>query len=66
MSQVLGHNIEAEKMAIDAVASHGQSIEVLMLFCCQLQKSQFLLSLDKENNYVLCRQNINTYIDVIW
>lgn len=46
--QVLGHHIEAEKMAINAFASHGHSIEVLVLFCCQLQKSQLLLSLNEE------------------
>lgn len=48
ISQVLGNHIETEKMTIDAFASHGHSVEVLVLFCCQLQKSQPLLSLNEE------------------
>lgn len=48
ISQVLGHHIEAENMAINAFASHGHSIEVLVLFCCNLQKSQPFLSLNEE------------------
>lgn len=61
ISQVLGHHIEAEKMTIDAFTSHGHSIELLVLFCCYLQKSQLLFSLNEENE-ILCRLNISHWL----
>lgn len=44
-SEVLGHDIEAEEVAVDASPSHGKAIQVLMFGSCQPKQLQLIFTL---------------------
>lgn len=41
-TEVFGHYVEAEEVAVDARAGHGQTIHVLMLICRLPKQGKFL------------------------
>lgn len=44
-SQVFGHHIETEKVAVDALSCHGQAVQVLVVVCCLFEQLEALFSL---------------------
>lgn len=44
-SEVLGHDIKAEEVAVDASPSHGKAIQVLMFGSCQPKQLQLIFTL---------------------
>lgn len=47
-SEVLGHDIEAEEVAVNAGPGHGKAIQELMFFSCLPKELQRVLSLTNE------------------
>lgn len=44
-SEVLGHDVQAEEVAVNARPSHGKAIQVLVLVSCLPEELQNILSL---------------------